>query len=174
MPPDCYSSIRREAGRGRAISITHMSDGGGNGRSGPRVGSVESVRESCSSVPALAKAFGRVLFTPAWWPEDTQRLEYRLDRFPHRTHYWIGSLRDDGVPVGVVGSVELPGARRATGEWWEPSELAHVRGLIGRTGIPPKLQAVVHDEELAIHLIGYATEEEIVKTVNSFQRISPT
>ena len=96
-----------------------------------------------------------------------------MDRFPHRTQYWVGSLRAHGVPVGVVGGVEVPGARRATGEWWEPSELAHVRGLIPRTGIPPRLQAVVHDEDLAIHLIGYETAEEIIKAVNSFQRVSP-
>jgi hypothetical protein len=150
-----------------------MSDRSGNGRSGVRMEIVESAREICSSVPALATAFGRVLFTPAWWPEDAQELECRLDRFPHRTHYWVGAIRDDSVPVGVVGNVEVPGARRATGEWWAPSELAHVRGLIGRVGIPHRLQAVVHDEDLAIHLIGYETEAEIVKTVNSFQRISP-
>jgi hypothetical protein len=114
-----------------------------------------------------------VLFTPAWWPEDAQEFEYRVDRFPRRTHYWVGSIRDEGAAVGVFGSVEMPGARRATGEWWEPTELEHVRGLIGRCGVPPRLQAVVHEEELAIHLIGYETEEEIVKAVNSFQRISP-
>jgi hypothetical protein len=114
-----------------------------------------------------------VLVAPAWWPQDAQEPEYRLDRFPHRTHYWVGSIRDDGVPVGVVGTVEVPGARRATGEWSEPSELAHVRGLIGKVGVPPRLQALVHDEELAIHLIGYETEDEIAKAVNSFQRISP-
>ncbi len=155
------------------ISITRMSDGSGNRRNGVRMEIVESARESCSSGPGLAKAFGRVLFTPAWWPADAQEIEYRLDRFPHRTHYWIGSTRDDGVPIGVVGNVEVPGVLRATGRWWEPRELAHLRGLIGRVGVPSHLQAVVHDDELAIHLIGYETEAEIIKAVNSFQRISP-
>lgn len=150
-----------------------MPDGSGNAPNGVRIEIVESARESGSSAPGLATAFGRVLLTPAWWPADAQKIEYRLDRFPHRTHYWIGSTRNDGLPIGVVGSVEMPGVRRATGEWWEPRELAHLRGLIGRVGVPSHLQAVVHDQELSIHLIGYETEEEIVKAVNSFQLISP-
>jgi len=164
---------QRGSGAGRPISITSMSDESGNQGNGARIQVVESERESCSFEPALAKAFGRVLFTPAWWPADAQQLEYRVDRFPHRTHYWVGAIRNDGVPVGVVGHVEMPGARRATGEWWEPSELAHVRGLVGWVGVPPRLQAVVHDEELAIHLIGYEAEEEVVKAANSLRRIEP-
>ena len=47
------------------------------------------------------------------------------------------------------------------GEWSEPRQLAHVRGLIGRVGVPPELQAVIYDQGLEIHVIGYDTEDEI-------------
>jgi hypothetical protein len=108
-----------------------------------------------------------------WWPEDVEEIDYWLDRFPHRMHYRIGSARHDGVPIYVVGGVEVLGAGRATGEWWEPRELAHLRGLIGSVGVPPRLQAIVYDEKLAIHLIGYDTEQEIMSAVSSLQRVTP-
>jgi hypothetical protein len=64
------------------------------------------------------------------------------------------------------------GAGRAAGEWYEPRELAPVRGLIGRVGIPPRLQALVHHEKLAIHLIGYETEEESISATRSLRGVS--
>ncbi len=71
------------------------------------------------------------------------------------------------MPLCVIGHFEVKGAGRATGEWYSPREFAHLRGLIGRVGTPPRLQAVVHDEQLAIHLIGYDTEDEIISAVKS-------
>jgi len=64
------------------------------------------------------------------------------------------------------------GAGRAAGEWYEPRELAPLRGLIGRVGIPPRLQALVHREKLAIRLIGYETEEEIISVARSLRPVS--
>jgi hypothetical protein len=48
-----------------------------------------------------------------------------------------------------------------------------VRGLIGRVGIPPRLQAVTYEQKLETHLIGYDTEDEIMSAVRSLRRISP-
>jgi hypothetical protein len=48
-----------------------------------------------------------------------------------------------------------------------------LRGLIGRVGTPARLQAVVHDEQLAIHSIGYETEDEIISAVRSLRRVKP-
>jgi hypothetical protein len=57
------------------------------------------------------------------------------------------------------------------GEWSEPPELAQQRGLIGRVGEPPQLQAIIYDENLEIQLFGYTTEYEIFGAVNSLRRI---
>lgn len=46
-----------------------------------------------------------------------------------------------------------------------------MRGLIGRVGIPPRFQAVVHHEKLAIHLIGYETEREIMSAATGLRRV---
>ena len=87
------------------------------------------------------------------------------------------SSRRDRVPVGVIGHFEAPGARSPSewldGEWSEPRELAHVRGLIGQVGIPPRLQAVIYDQGFEIHLVGYDTEDEILSAVESLCRASP-
>jgi hypothetical protein len=48
-----------------------------------------------------------------------------------------------------------------------PQELAQVRGLIGRGGDPPRLQTVIYDEKLELQLIGYDTEDEIVRTAQA-------
>jgi hypothetical protein len=77
------------------------------------------------------------------------------------------------VPICVISRVEVAGARRANGEWFAPSELAHRRGLIGRVGVPTCLQAVVYDEKMAIHLIGYDTEDEIISPVRNLRRVTP-
>lgn len=81
------------------------------------------------------------------------------------------------MPICVIGRVEASEARRSPrdwlpGEWHEPVELAHVRGLIGRVGIPPRLQAFAYDEELTIVLVDYDTENEIMSRV-SFRRVRP-
>jgi hypothetical protein len=59
------------------------------------------------------------------------------------------------------------------GEWSEPRELEHVRGLVGRVGIPPRLQVVIYDQQLAIPFIGCETEDEIMRTVTSLRPIAP-
>jgi hypothetical protein len=48
-----------------------------------------------------------------------------------------------------------------------------MQGLIGRVGIPPRLQAFVYDEELTIQLIGYDNEDEIMSAVKSLRRVRP-
>lgn len=89
-----------------------------------------------------------------------------------RDRYRIGSTRHDDASICVVGHREVSGAGRADGEWYAPQQLATVRGLIGRVGIPPRLQAVAHQEKLAIHLIGYETEGEIMSAATSLRRVS--
>lgn len=147
------------------------------GEGGPRVTISEADMETFNSARALAEAFGAPILEPTWWPADTEEISYRLVRSPGSVHYQIGSIRSGGVPICVIGHFEAALAGRSPrdwlhGEWSEPAELAHVRGLIGRVGIPRRLQAVIYDQGLQIQLIGYDSEDEIMATVNSLRRAS--
>jgi len=44
--------------------------------------------------------------------------------------------------------------------------------LIGRVGIPRRFQAVIYDEGLEVHLIGYETEEEIMSAARSLHWVT--
>jgi hypothetical protein len=46
--------------------------------------------------------------------------------------------------------------------------------LVGNVGTPSRVQAVVHDAGLAVHLIGYDTEDEIMQAATSLRRFEPT
>jgi hypothetical protein len=138
----------------------------------------EAASETYSSGLALAQAFGSTILEPSWWPADAGEVSYCVARFSSgRAHYEIESIRRDGVPVGVIGHRETVGRRSPRewldGEWSEPHELAHVCGLVGQVGIPPRLQAVIYDQGIEIHLVGYDTEDEILSVVESLRRASP-
>jgi hypothetical protein len=146
--------------------------------SGLRVTSRITPSETYGSASALAQAFGGTILEPSWWPADTEEVSYNLDGFPNRAHYRIGSTRAEGAPICVIGFFEAAWAGRSPrdwldGEWSEPRELAHVRGLIGWVGIPSRLQVVIYDQQLAIQLIGYDTEDEIMSAVRSLRKIDP-
>lgn len=146
--------------------------------SGVRVTIEETPSTSYGSALALARAFGGTILEPSWWPADTEEISYSLDGFPDHAHYCIGSTRADGVPICLIGFFEAAWAGRSPrdwldGDWSEPRELAHLRGLIGRVGIPPSLQVVFYDQQLAIQLIGYHTEDEIMFAVRSLRQIDP-
>jgi len=148
------------------------------GDHGHRVTFEAAASETYTSASALVRAFGSTVLEPSWWPADVAEISYCVARFSSgRAHYEIESTRRDGVPVGVFGHFEAPGGRSPRewldGEWSEPRELAHVRGLIGRVGLPTVLQAVIYDQELEIHLIGYDSEDEIMSAVRSLGRASP-
>lgn len=147
--------------------------------SGPRVTIQETPSTTYDSASALAQAFGSTVLEPSWWPADTGDISYSLlDGFSNRPHYSIGSIRAEGVPISVIGFREAAWGGRSPrdwlqGEWSEPRELEHVRGLVGRVGIPPRLQVVVYDQQPAIQLIGYETGDEIMRTVRSLRPIAP-
>lgn len=44
---------------------------------------------------------------------------------------------------------------------------------MGCVGVPSRLQAVIYDQQLEIHLVGYDTEDEIVSAVRSLRLASP-
>ena len=141
----------------------------------PSVTVRQAVSESFSSAQELARAFGAPVLEPTWWPQDTGELSYRLTQTSGGGHYQIGSTRHDGIPICIVGQLEAGLAGRTPrdwldGEWSEPPELAHVRGLIGKVGTPTRLQAAIYDQALQIQLIGYDTETEILTAARSLRR----
>jgi hypothetical protein len=124
------------------------------------------LRSKCfRSALALAESFGAAVFEPAWWPEDTGKVSYRLDG----ATYWIGSTRRAGTPIGVIGKAENPELRLPVGNWSAIAELEAMRGLVSTSD--DHVRAVVHQEQQTIHLIGYASEGELVHAVQSFRRV---
>ena len=148
------------------------------GDSGPQVTISEVVSRTFRSGADLARAFGGPILVPAWWPPDAEEVSYDLAGERDGRHYDIGSVRADGAPICIVGFWEAAWNGRSPrdwldGEWSEPPELAHLRGVIGRVGIPPSLQVVLYDRQLAIQLIGYRTEAEIMSAVRSLRSVEP-
>jgi hypothetical protein len=119
----------------------------------------------------LAEALGSPVVKPAWWPEDAGKITYSLDQRPSLgAGYSMLATRRGCVPVGVVARPEHPAGGLADGEWHAAPELEGLRGMIGKVGRPPRLQAVAHAEGMRIHLIGYQSETEIVRAATSLQR----
>jgi hypothetical protein len=144
----------------------------------PTVTHRAAVEQNYGSAAALATGFGAAVLEPTWWPADAGPVSYILTRFPDKTHYRVHSMRRDGVPVGLVGHRAPADPSRTPadwldGDWSQPDELAHLRGLIGSVGIPTHLQGVLYAEQLELHLIGYDTKDEILKTATSLSLASP-
>lgn len=130
---------------------------------------VEVDSTECGSAHALAQSFGRAVFEPAWWPEDILPVTYFLDQSPSGDKYRIGSVRRDGTPIVLIGGAVRSG-RLANGNWSRPPELEAWQGLIRTAGA--HVHAVVQHEQQTIHLIGYASESEVVRTLNSLRRVA--
>lgn len=136
-----------------------------------RVSAVEIDSKDCGAAPALAAAFGGPIFEPTWWPDDTDAVTYILDESPSRLTYRIGSIRRDGTPVVVHGRAGEQNERTlASGNWWRPAELEAWRGLV-RTN-DAHIHAVLYREQQTIHLIGYASESEVVRAARSLRRVA--
>jgi hypothetical protein len=141
--------------------------GAGENDGGPGI-TVKIVRvrsKRFRSALALAESFGAPVFEPSWWPEDTGKVSYRLDG----AAYWIGSTRRGGTPIGVTGKAEKPELRLPNGNWSPIPELETMRGLVSTSD--DHVRAVVNRVQQTIHLVGYASEGELVQAVQSFRRV---
>jgi len=130
-----------------------------------RASDVTVPSKSFRSALALAESFGAPVFEPSWWPEDARKVSYRLDG----ATYFIGSIRREGTPICVLGKAEKSELRLPVGNWSAIPELETMRGLVSRSD--GRVRAVVHQEQQMIHLIGYASEAELVRAVKSFRRV---
>jgi hypothetical protein len=130
---------------------------------------VEIDSKDCGSAPGLAAGFGGPIFEPTWWPADTGAVTYLLDKSPSRIRYRIGSTRRDGTPIVVIGDAEQQGGL-PDGNWSRPPELEVFHGLVRRVGA--YVHAVVNREQQTLHLIGYASEAEVARTLRSLRRVS--
>jgi hypothetical protein len=138
----------------------------------PRITAVAIKIDSkdCGSAPGLAVGFGGPIFEPTSWPADTGAVTYLLDESPSRVSYRIGSTRRDGTPICVIGRTgEQLERTLPRGNWSRPPELEAWRGLV-RTN-DAHIHAVLYPGQQTIHLIGYASEAELVQAVKSFQRV---
>ncbi len=132
---------------------------------------VEIDSKDCGAAPALAEGFGGPIFEPIWWPDDTDAVTYFLDESPSRFTYRIGSIRRDGTPIVVIGRAGEQSERTLPpGNWSRPPELEAWRGLV-RTN-DAHIHAVLYREQQTIHLIGYASESEVVRAARSLRRVT--
>lgn len=67
------------------------------------------------------------------------------------------------------GSAEQRG-QLPNGNWSRPPQLEALHGLVRTVGA--HVHAVVHHEQQTIHLIGYASEAEVVRAVKSLRRVT--
>jgi len=132
---------------------------------------VEIDSKDYASARGLAGGFGGPIFEPIWWPDDTEAVTYALDESPSRLSYRIGSTRRDGTPICVIGRPgEQPERTLPPGNWSRPPELEEWRGLVRTNG--DHTHAVLFRELQTIHLIGYASLDEVVDAVKSFRRVT--
>jgi hypothetical protein len=135
------------------------------------VSAVEIDSKDCGAAPALAEGFGAPIFEPTWWPDDAQAVTYVLDESPSRVGYRVGSTRRDGTPICVIGRAGEQRERTLPrGNWSRPPELEAWRGLV-RTN-DAHIHAVLYHEQQTIHLIGYASLDEVAHAVKSFRRVT--
>ncbi len=135
------------------------------------VSAVEIDSKDCRAATALAEGFGGPIFEPIWWPDDTDAVTYFLDESPSRVTYRIGSIRRDGTPIVVVGRAgEQKERTLPPGNWSRPPELEAWRGLVRMNDA--HIHAVLYCEQQTIHLIGYASESEVVCAARSLRRVT--
>jgi hypothetical protein len=135
-----------------------------------RASAVEIDSKDCGAALALAKGLDGPVFEPTWWPDDAEAMEYVLDESASYRSYRIVSTRRDGTPICVIGRPgEQPEQTLPPGNWSRPPELEPWRGLIRNNG--DHVHAVLQAEQQTIHLIGYASLDEVVHAVQSFRRV---
>ncbi len=132
------------------------------------------MREASSTVyptvEALAQNFDLPVFEPAWWPADIGELRFEVQALGSGLAYFIGSVRDDGAPIVVLGQAENPRSRLPSDNWQPAPELADVGGLIG--GEDGRRRVVLSLEQQRVHLIGYRTETDAIRAAQSLRRVA--
>jgi hypothetical protein len=135
------------------------------------VSAVHVDSKDCGAASALAAGFGGPVFEPTWWPDDTDAVTYFLDESPSRVSYRIGSIGRDGTPIVVLGRAgEQEERTLPLGNWSRPPELEAWQGLV-RTN-DARIHAVLYREQQTIHLIGYASNSEVVRAAGSLRRVT--
>jgi hypothetical protein len=138
--------------------------------SAPRITMREASSTVYPTVEALAQNFDWPVFEPAWWPTDIGELTYEVKVLGSGLAYYIGSVRDDGAPIVVLGQAANPRARLPPDSWRPARELADVGGLIG--GEDGRRRVVLSLEQERVQLIGYRTEADAVRAAQSLRRVA--
>jgi hypothetical protein len=138
---------------------------------GPRAEITEVPSTAYASAHELARAFGSVVFEPAWWPSDIEELTYELLESASGPSYHIGSVRTDGRPIVLIGQREDPRVHLLLENWYEPDALKALGGIAAETGAG--YRAVLRQEQQTVQLIGYLSEAEVTRAALSLNRVAP-
>ncbi len=122
------------------------------------------------TVEALAQNFDLPVFEPAWWPTDIGELTYEIKALAPGLAYYIGSVRNDGAPIVVLGQAENPRALLPADNWQPAPELAEPGGLIG--GDDGRRRVVLSLEKQRVQMIGYRTRADVIRAAQSLRRIA--
>jgi hypothetical protein len=145
--------------------------------SDPRVELRSLDRLSFGSAAELAGAFGAPVLAPAWWPADIHALAHTLGELPGRgPQYQISTARHDGRPIAVIGRAQREGdplapVRGISGLDWH--SLPELEAYSGQVSVErDAVRAVLMRDGLTVQLIGYMSEAEIVRAIESLQLVA--
>jgi len=109
------------------------------------------------------EAFGSSIYVPIWWPER-DRVRYALGRQAGGRTYQVRSGRRS--IIGVIGRQEIA-ERLPWGDWHGTPELED--GLVDTSG--DAVRAVVYVGGHTVHLMGYGSEDEVVRAATSLREV---
>ena len=135
---------------------------------------IHSDSEPFGSAVALAGAFASAILEPAWWPEDIGQVGYDLDNHPRGgSSYRIGSLRSDGRLIVVIGRPQRDGDPMRglpSANWHDIPQLASYSAVVANEN--RAVRAVLMRDGLTVQLLGYMSEAELVRAVESLQLVA--
>lgn len=135
---------------------------------------IHSDSEPFGSAVELAGALGSALLEPGWWPQDVGQVRYSLDHHPRvGPSYRIGSVRSDGRPILVTGRPQRDGDPMRglpSANWHNLPQLAAYSAVVANEN--GAVRAVLMREGLTVQLIGYLSEAELVRAIESLRLVA--
>jgi hypothetical protein len=139
----------------------------------PRVGGpVRASSEEFISETALAHAYGSPVYVPSRWPAGLSPLVYVLERFTngHSTHYRIEVIRDDGLPINIVGFSGRPSQKAGRGGWEPVSGMERDHALARQRENAADV-VVWKQMQYVVLLIGYGSLSEAIEAAQSLRQV---
>lgn len=135
---------------------------------------IHSDSEPFGSAVELAGAFGSAILEPAWWPAECGNVGFTLDKHPRvGPTFRIGTLRE-GRPIMVIGRLSRDGDPMRglpSANWHDIPQLAAYSGVVANEH--EAVRAVLMRDGLTLQLLGYMSEDELVRAIESLQLVAP-